>query len=96
MFVVVEPTDGHEIERMITALLNVTGVVHRVVDSTAHAPNGSAEDVIGAVADRLRGVLSVMTEHIDDDELAAVTGVLAQTTLLVADELGLEGYFSAG
>ena len=90
----VEPQNGSDLERLITVLLNVTGAVHRVIDSTGHPPAADGVEVIGIVADRLRYILASLAEHKSDDELALVTGVLADTTLLVAYELGLEGCFS--
>ena len=93
---VVEPRNGHEIERLITALLNATGVVYRVIDSTEHPPDADGAEIMGIVAERLRGTLALLAEHTDDDELAVVTRVLAEATLLAAHELGLEGYFRVG
>jgi hypothetical protein len=31
MRIVVEPEDGHELDRLVTALLSATGVVHRAI-----------------------------------------------------------------
>jgi hypothetical protein len=42
----------------------------------------------------LGGVLTVLAELRSDDELALVTQVLAEATLLVAEDLGLEGHFA--
>lgn len=89
----VEPRDGHELERLITALLNATGVVHQAVKATDDRPAVEGAEVIGVVADRLRGVLALLPEHHSDDELAVVTHVLAETTLLAANELGLDDCF---
>ena len=77
-------------------MLNATGVVHRVIESSDHPPEMDAVDVIGAIADRLRGTLAVLAEHHSDAELALVTQVLAQTTMLAATELGLGGLFASG
>jgi hypothetical protein len=46
------------------------------------------------VADRLRGLLTLLAELRSDEELALVTQVLAEATLLVAEDLGLEGHFA--
>jgi hypothetical protein len=96
MHIHVEPQTGHDLDRLITALLNATGVVHRAIESSDHPPEMDAVDVIEAIADRLRGTLAVLAEHNSDDELALVTQVLAQTTMLVATELGLGGLFASG
>jgi hypothetical protein len=93
MHIQVEPQSGHELDRLITALLNATGVVHRVIESAGQPPGMDGVDLIGAIADRLRVTLAVIAEHRGDDELALVTQVLAQTTMLVAAELGLGGLF---
>lgn len=85
----VEPLDGHEIERLITALLNATGAVHRVIQATDARPAADGVEIIGMVADRLRCVLAPLAEHTSDEELALVTGALAETTVLVASELGV-------
>jgi hypothetical protein len=45
------------------------------------------------VADRLRGSLTVLAEQRSDEQLALATQVLAEATLLMAGELGLEGVF---
>lgn len=86
---VVEPVDGHELERMITAPLNATGVVHRVIEGVEPPPDADGVEVIGIAADRLRGIFSILAEHRGDEELALVTDVLAEVTLLTVSELGL-------
>jgi hypothetical protein len=96
MHIHVEPQTGHDLDRLITALLNATGVVHRMIESTEHPPEMDDVDVIGSIADGLRDTLAVLGEHRSDDELALVTQVLAQTTMLVATELGLGGLFAPG
>ena len=90
----VEPLDGHELDRLITALLNVTGVIHRVIETTEHPPDSDGVVVIGLAADRLRGILGLEAEHTSDEDLAFVTQFLAETTLLVASHLGLDGCFA--
>jgi hypothetical protein len=94
MHIPVEPQTGGELDRLITALLNATGVVYRVIESTGHA--GDGVELIGRVASRLRGTLALMAEHSSDEELALVTRALAETTLLVAGELGLGDCFGPG
>ena len=79
MEITVEPQNGSELDRLITALLNATGVVHQLV---AHEPD------IGAVAKRLRAPLALAAELYDDAELGVLTHLLAWSTMLVAAELG--------
>ena len=95
MDISVEPTDGHELDRFITALLNATGAMRRIIESVDHSPEVDGEAVIGLVAERLAGVLALLAEHRSDEELALGTQLVAETTLLVADDLGL-GYCFAG
>jgi hypothetical protein len=91
----VEPENGTDLERYITALVNATGVVHQVVNATDCPPEMDGAEVIGVIAERLRGALAVLAEHAGDEELFLVTRVLAETTLLVAADLGLTGLFGA-
>ena len=94
MYVRVEPHAGHELERTITALLNVTGVVHCLIEGTPTRPQADGTEIMGIVAERLRLILAVMAEHRSDDDLAEITGALAEATLLVADELGIGEVFA--
>jgi hypothetical protein len=95
-FVGVEPLDGHELDRMITALLNVTGAAFQVIQAVDDQPNADGVEVIGKAAERLRRTLVLLVEHYGDDDLATVTQVLAETTLLIAAELDLDvGLFQA-
>ena len=87
----IEPHHGHELDRLVTALLNATGVVHRAIEDTAYPPDSDGVEIIGVVADRLRDSLTVLAEQRSDEQLA--TQVLAEATLLMAGELGLEGVF---
>lgn len=91
----VEPLDGSELDRLITVLLNATGVVYRAIEATED-PDGSGEQIVGAVAKRMSGALAPFVEHYTDDELAELTGALAHITLLFADDLGLEAPFEPG
>jgi hypothetical protein len=93
MHFTVEPLDGHQLDRLITALLNVTGAVKRVMDATEYPPEADGAAVIGVVAERLRGALAVLAEHRGDQDLTVATEVLAETTLLVASHLGLDECF---
>ena len=91
----VEPIDGDNLERFITALLNVTGIVHRVVDAADRRVDEAAdgEAVTGAAAEELRSMFACLAEHTSDEDLALVTEVLADATLLGAAELGLSGLY---
>jgi hypothetical protein len=93
MRIVVEPQNGPDLDRLITALLNATGVVHRVIEDTDHPRAADGLEIVGLVADRLRGVLTLLAEMRSDEELALATQVLAEATLLVAEDLGLEVHF---
>jgi hypothetical protein len=93
MRILVEPHHGHDLDRLITALLNATGVVHRAIEDTDHPPGADGVEIVGLVADRIRSSLTLLAELRSDEELALTTQVLAEATLLVAGELGLEGNF---
>ena len=92
MRILIEPEHGHDLDRLVTALLNATGVVHRAIEDTEH-PDADGVEIIGVVADRLRACLTLLAELRSDEELAQTTQVLAEATLLIAGELGLEGNF---
>jgi hypothetical protein len=92
VFVTVEPQDGTELERLITVLLNITGVVHRLVDE-AVSDAAEPHEVMSVVAERLHDALAVIPEHHSDEELAVLTGILAYATVLGASELGLGDVF---
>jgi len=87
MRIVVEPENGTDLERLITALLNVTGVVHRFIETAQSRPGLDGLEIIGAVAQRLHGSLGPLAELRSDEELAEVTQVLAEATLLAAGDL---------
>jgi hypothetical protein len=89
----VEPQNGHDLDRLITALLNATGVVHRTIQATDQRAAADGTEIMGRVAERLRLSLTLLAELRGDDDLALVTQVLAEATLLVAEDLGLEGAF---
>ena len=93
MAIAVEPRDGHELDRLITVLLNVTGVVHRMVEEAKEPAHGDGVEVIGRVAGRLRAPLAFLAEHHRDEDLALVTGILAEAALLAAKDAGLDASF---
>ena len=92
----VEPLDGPELDRLITALLNATGAVRRVVEEEDRErdPGMSGEEVIGCCAMRLRAILSIfLGEDEEGEELVVVTDFLALATLLIAQEGGFADTF---
>jgi hypothetical protein len=92
-FVVVEPRDGDEIDRLITALINVTGTVHQLLLDVGEQSGAAGIDVIDLAADRLHDIFCVVSEQWGDEELAEVTGLFAWMTLLIAEELGIRDDF---
>jgi hypothetical protein len=87
MRIVVEPENGTDLERLITALLNVTGVVHRFIETAQKRPDIGGLEIIAEVAQRLHGSLAPLAELRSDEELGEVTQVLAEATLLAAADL---------
>jgi hypothetical protein len=94
MRILIEPQHGHDLDRLITALLNATGVVHRAIEDTDRPRDADGVQIVGLVADRLRGSLTVLAELRSDEEIAQATQVLAEATLLMAGELGVEDVFA--
>ncbi|MCL4286939.1 MAG: hypothetical protein KJ006_04735 [Thermoleophilia bacterium] len=92
MAILVEPLEGAELDRLITALLNATGAVHQVIDGVI-AAGGEGVEVIGRSAERLRAILAVVAEHHGDEELRVITEFLAIATLLIAEEEGFAEAF---
>lgn len=90
---IVEPFDGPELDRLITALLNATGTVNRIVQEEQEAPGAGGVAIIDRCATRLRSMLAVFAEHHGDDELAPITEFLAITSLLVAEDGGFDDVF---
>ena len=88
MRIVVEPENGTELERLITALLNATGVVHRFIETAQKRPGIGPHEIIGTVAERLHGSLGPLAELRSDKQLHEVTQVLAEATLMAATDLG--------
>ena len=95
MAIYVEPLEGAELDRLITALLNATGAVRQVIDREVDDGSEGIE-VIGRSAERLRAILAVVAEHHGDDELAVITEFLAITTMLIAEEEGFADTFRVG
>ena len=88
----IEPLDGSELDRLVTALLSATGVVHRAIEATDD-PSAGGEKVIGAVAERVSAALAPFAEHYRAHELGELTGAVAHITLLLAADVEVEEYF---
>jgi hypothetical protein len=96
MEITVEPLDGPELDRLITALLNVTGMVKQVIDTTEQPSDVDGVAFIGLVAARLRDWLLLLTEHRGDEELEFATGLLAEIAVLVGAQAGSGEFFASG
>ena len=95
MAIFVEPLEGAELDRLITALLNATGAVRQVIDREIDDGREGVE-VISRSAERLRAILAVVAEHHGDEELAVITEFLAIATMLIAEEEGFADTFRVG
>lgn len=93
MAIIVEPRDGAELDRLITALLNATGTVHQIIEDELRDTSLSGLEIIDRSAERLRSILSIVAEHHDDEELEPITEFLAVITLLIAEEGGFADAF---
>ena len=58
VFVTVEPLEGGELERLITVLLNATGVVRQMIERVDAPPDTDGVEIIDLVAERLHDCLS--------------------------------------
>ena len=90
--VVIEPVDGTELDRLITALLNATGVVHQLIEQ-AQEEGIEGLAIISTCAERLKGSLSFLVEHFSDDDLFPVTCCLGIITVLAAEAAGIDDVF---
>jgi hypothetical protein len=90
-FIAIEPRDGGEVDRLVTVLLNLTGLVSCVLERSRDpgSAGGVGVELIDRAAEWLRGSLSVVAEHYSDEELVAIIGILAHCILVTADDLGL-------
>ncbi len=88
----VEPVEGPELDRLITALLNATGAVHQLVAAELAFCRDGLE-VIDRVAERLRSMLVVFEEHNSDEHLAEITFFLAMATMEIAEQAGFGNVF---
>lgn len=95
----VEPVDGPEVDRLITALLNVSGVIHQMIGETpSFVADGYGADgraVMRETAERIRTLLAQVVELHDDEELAYVRHFLAVVTVVLADGIGSLDLFRA-
>jgi hypothetical protein len=89
----VEPEEGSDLDRLITALLNATGVVHRAIHSVDRRELSDPTQLMDLVAQRLRSSLTLLSELRADEDLSLTTQVLAEATLLAAEELGVAEAF---
>src|SRR3954453_13774454 len=93
----VEPIDGPEIDRLVTALLNASGVMHRIVESTpAFESDGYDADgltVMAQAAQRTRTLLAQVVEHHGDEELAYIRQFLAVLAVVLAHGIGQADIF---
>ncbi len=94
MSIPVEPRDGPELDRLITVLLNATGVVKRVIDDSLEHANGDGVEIIGAAAKRLGTALAPLAGHRSDEQLAAAVDLLAEATVIAAADLELSSAFA--
>lgn len=89
MSFIVEPRNGRELQRLVTAMLNMSGLIKRLVDdAVADGANGIA--VIDGVADAVASALAPVAEHADDAEIRAATAVVGRSAICLAAALGLE------
>jgi len=80
MHIPVEPLDGTELDRMITALLNASGVVHCMIEKEQSRRTDGLE-IIGAVARRLREQLAAIPDLHAEEDPSRLTQVLAMAAL---------------
>lgn len=91
--VIIEPVDGTELERLITALLNATGVVHQLIGQVEMEGEVEGVEIIGRCAERLRSSLSFLVEHFSDEDLFPVTCCLGIISVLAAEDGGFDEVF---
>lgn len=89
----VEPADGRELERLVCAMLNLTGLTKRLVDE-AIEDGVTGVAVIDRVAAEMVAMLAPVAEHTTDDELAMATAVTGFSALTLAAELDLSDLFA--
>jgi hypothetical protein len=82
----VEPADGRELERLVCAMLNLSGLTKRLVDEALEG-GVTGVAVIDRVAEQMVSMLAPVAEHATDDELAVATAVTGLSTLALAAEL---------
>ncbi len=91
---VIEPVDGTELERLITALLNATGVVNQLIEQVLDEEGpGDGVGIIDINTERLRNSLSFLAEHFSDDDLFPVTCCLGIIAFQAAEHLGIDDVF---
>lgn len=90
---VIEPVDGTELKRLITALLNATGVVQQVIGQVEAEGDADGVEIIGLCAERLRSSLSFLVEHFSDEDLFPVTCCLGIIAFQAAEHAGIADVF---
>lgn len=93
MSITVEPVDGTDLERLVTALLNATGCFRAMIDAELDAGLTDPLEVIGVVAEGARQLLAPVAEHHADEELAGAVEILAAASLLLALGVGMDDVF---
>jgi hypothetical protein len=83
----VDPLDGTELERLITALLTLTGLIHLLVAEAAERFGADPVATMNVVALELRDVLTILPEHHSDADLAHATRIVAEAALIAHAEL---------
>jgi hypothetical protein len=91
----VEPIDGPEIDRLITALLNISGLFHQIIEAT---PEFAADDadgmvIIGQAAERAGRLLAGAEQFYSEADLAQITNFLAIATVVLAHGMGVSDLF---
>ena len=93
--VLIEPVDGTELERLITALLNATGVVHQLINQVEAEGELEGVAIISTAAERMKNSLSFLVEHFSDEDLFPITCCLGLISVLAAEAGGFDDVFYA-
>jgi hypothetical protein len=92
MTIPVEPVHGSDLERLVTVLLNVTGLVRTMIEAELDA-GVCGLAVIDQVAESMRQLLAQLAEHREDAELAIAVELLAEGSVLLAHGIGMDDVF---
>lgn len=88
MSLTVEPHDGRELERLVTAMLNVSGLIKRLVDE-AVADGATGVSAIDRVAEQMLTALASVAEHTTDMDLQIATVITGSSAVCLARALGV-------